>query len=128
MGGIQGDYDWINAGFERNSVFFYAMTSLRAKSVASLTGRIGYSWDRFLGHVKFGGAWERDELTLNFFNGFVATASDTRIGWTIGIGAECALHARARLARPYQPIPCPSLWSAPRQTWSCGCSALASFR
>jgi len=74
------------------------MTSLRAKSVASLTGRIGYSWDRFLGYVKFGGAWERDELTLNFFNGFVATASDTRIGWTIGIGAECALHARARLA------------------------------
>jgi len=98
VGGIQGDYDWINAGFERNSVFFYAMTSLRAKSVASLTGRIGYSWDRFLGYVKFGGAWERDELTLNFFNGFVATASDTRIGWTIGIGAECALHARARLA------------------------------
>jgi len=98
VGGIQGDYDWINAGFERNSVFFYAMTSLRAKSVASLTGRIGYSWDRFLGYVKFGGAWERDELTLNFFNGFVATASDTRIGWTIGIGAECALNARARLA------------------------------
>ena len=64
--------------------------ALRAKSVASLTGRIGYAWDRFLGYVKFGGAWERDELTLNFFNGFVATASDTRSGWTIGIGAEYA--------------------------------------
>jgi outer membrane immunogenic protein len=88
--GFQGDYDWINAGFERNSVFFAATTSLRAKSVASLTGRLGYSWDRFLGYVKFGGAWERDELTLNFFNGFIATASDTRSGWTIGIGAEYA--------------------------------------
>ena len=116
--GIQGDYDWINAGFERNSVFFDATTSLRAKSVASLTGRIGYAWDRFLGYVKFGGAWERDELTLNFFNGFVATASDTRSGWTIGIGAEYAftnwvtaraLHdqlplRRVRLLRLWQPL------------------------
>src|SRR4029453_18989763 len=47
--GIQGDYDWINAGWERDSVFFAATPSLRAKSVASLTGRVGYAWDRFLG-------------------------------------------------------------------------------
>jgi outer membrane immunogenic protein len=88
--GIQADYDWIDAGVERNSILFNATTSLEAKSVASLTGRIGYGWDRFLGYVRFGGAWERDELTFSFFNGFVATASDTRSGWTIGIGGEYA--------------------------------------
>ena len=47
--GIQGDYDWMDAGVDRNSVFFAnTTTSLRAKSVASLTGRIGYGWDRLL--------------------------------------------------------------------------------
>ena len=32
----------------------------RIRSLASVTGRIGYAWDRFLGYVKGGGAWERD--------------------------------------------------------------------
>jgi outer membrane immunogenic protein len=59
--------------------------------VASVTGRIGYAWDRFLGYVKGGGAWERDELTIDFFNtGVIGSRSDTRSGWTIGIGGEYA--------------------------------------
>ena len=64
-------------------------TGLRAKSVASVTGRIGYGWDRFLGYVKGGGAWERDELTFAF-TGVIDYVSDTRSGWTIGIGGEYA--------------------------------------
>ncbi len=32
----------------------------KVKSLASVTGRIGYAWDRFLGYVKGGDAWERD--------------------------------------------------------------------
>jgi hypothetical protein len=27
------------------------------KSLASVTGRVGYAWDRFLGYVKGGGAF-----------------------------------------------------------------------
>jgi outer membrane immunogenic protein len=39
--------------------------------------------------VKGGGAWERDEFS--FTNGVVVgTVSNTRSGWTIGIGAEYA--------------------------------------
>jgi outer membrane immunogenic protein len=88
--GIQGDYDWTNAGVERNSVFFAnTTTSLTAKSVASLTGRIGYGWDRFLLYAKGGVAWERDELTFTF-PAAIVTFSDTRNGWTIGIGGEYA--------------------------------------
>ena len=26
---------------------------------------VGYAWDRFLGYVKGGGAWERDEYTFS---------------------------------------------------------------
>jgi hypothetical protein len=33
-------------------------------SQVPVTGCIGYAWDRFLGYVKGGGAWERDELTI----------------------------------------------------------------
>jgi outer membrane immunogenic protein len=88
--GVQADYDWANAGFDRNSVFFAnTTTSFKVKSVASVTGRIGYAWDRFLGYVKGGVAWERDELSF-IFPAFVATFSDTRSGWTIGIGGEYA--------------------------------------
>ena len=35
------------------------------KSLASVTGRIGYAWDRFLGYVKGGGAWERDNYDFS---------------------------------------------------------------
>ena len=93
--GIQGDYDWANAGFSRDtSGFFFNNPStidFRVRSVASLTGRVGYAWDRFLGYVKGGGAWERDELTVDFFNtGVIASRSETRSGWTIGFGGEYA--------------------------------------
>jgi outer membrane immunogenic protein len=88
--GIQGDYDWANASADRTGVIFPNLTTTyRVKSVSSLTGRIGYGWDRFLGYVKGGVAWERDELTFSF-PGLAIGFSDTRNGWTIGIGGEYA--------------------------------------
>jgi outer membrane immunogenic protein len=90
--GIQGDYDWANAHFDGTGAFFGNFTnSFSVKSVASLTGRIGYAWGRFLPYVKGGGAWERDELAFNFFpSGVITTVNTTRSGWTIGIGGEYA--------------------------------------
>ena len=41
-----------------------ARTSSNVKGLSSVTGRVGYAWDRFLGYVKGGGAWEKDEYTL----------------------------------------------------------------
>ena len=54
-----------------------------------MTGRVGYAWDRFLGYVKGGGAWEKDEYTATVA-GIIATASQTRSGWTVGVGGEYA--------------------------------------
>src|SRR6266568_4493742 len=91
--GIQGDYDWTDAHQDRNSIFFGNFTdSFSVKSVASVTGRIGYAWDRFLGYVKGGGAWERDDYdrVLLGTNILVGSASETRGGWTIGVGGEYA--------------------------------------
>jgi len=70
--GIQGDYDWANADFNRDTTGFFfnhpSNVDFRVKSIASVTGRVGYAWDRFLGYVKGGAAWERDELTVYFLN------------------------------------------------------------
>jgi outer membrane immunogenic protein len=92
--GIQGDYDWSGSGGDGNNFFFdNRTTSFRTKNLASLTGRVGYAWwDRFLGYVKGGVAWERDDFTINFpTTGAIATLSgNTRTGWTVGVGGEYA--------------------------------------
>jgi outer membrane immunogenic protein len=91
--GIQGDYDWANADNSHGDPFG-GLTTLQSKtkSLASVTGRIGYAWDRFLGYVKGGGAWERDEYTwfVTAAPGVLTSASETRGGWTVGIGGEYA--------------------------------------
>jgi outer membrane immunogenic protein len=89
--GVQGDYAWTDAKGSHNDIAFPGFVDQsNIRSLASVTGRVGYAWDRFLGYVKGGGAWERDNYT--FFVGGVtfATASETRGGWTLGIGGEYA--------------------------------------
>src|SRR5450631_3915008 len=55
--GIQGDYDWTNASASSTDAVFLATTDqTKIKGLASVTGRVGYAWDRFLGYVKGGGA------------------------------------------------------------------------
>ena len=63
----------------------------KIKSLSSVTGRVGYAWDRFLGYVKGGGAWERDEYSITAPFGTFATGSETRSGWTVGLGGEYAI-------------------------------------
>jgi outer membrane immunogenic protein len=96
--GIAGDYEWAYAtgrsGDALNNAFFVTtgfIDQSRIRSLASVTGRIGYAWDRFLGYVKGGGAWERDEYSIFNPLGFeVGFAEETRSGWTVGIGGEYA--------------------------------------
>jgi outer membrane immunogenic protein len=108
--GIQGDYDGASAtSSNSNGTAFLALApvgivgisdSSKVDSLASVTGRVGYAWGRFLGYVKGGGAWVKNEYTVQAtFAGaaapFVGTAnlgtlSNTRGGWTIGVGGEYA--------------------------------------
>jgi outer membrane immunogenic protein len=89
--GIQGDYDWTNASATASDRLFLGVTDqVNIKSVASVTGRVGYAWDRFLFYVKGGGAWEADNYRGSNAAGFVSTASETRTGWTFGGGGEYA--------------------------------------
>ena len=90
--GIAGDYAWSEAESPPSnlSILFPGFTNhSKVNSLASVTGRIGYAWDRFLGYVKGGGAWENND---HFFTDGITTgtASLTRGGWTVGVGGEYA--------------------------------------
>jgi outer membrane immunogenic protein len=89
--GIQGDYDWsLATGNNTNSLFPLLTDRSNARSLASVTGRVGYASDRLLIYVKGGGAWENDDYSV-LVGGFpLANASETRTGWTLGIGGEYA--------------------------------------
>jgi outer membrane immunogenic protein len=93
--GIAADYAWANADGEHDRVFDFVGENARFRSevdsVASITARFGWAIDRFLVYVKGGFAWERDKFhvrLLEFADEW--EASDTRTGWTVGIGAEYA--------------------------------------
>jgi outer membrane immunogenic protein len=88
--GIQGDYDWVSAsGSSTDAVFAPAVDQSKIKALASVTGRAGYAMDRFLGYVKGGGAWVNDSYSVSSPLG-ANTASETRSGWTLGVGGEYA--------------------------------------
>jgi outer membrane immunogenic protein len=60
-------------------------------SLYSVTGQLGYAWDRLLVYAKGGWAGaEVDRSTLNANNGTSSAISQTASGWTIGGGAEWA--------------------------------------
>jgi outer membrane immunogenic protein len=90
--GIQGDYAWTNDEGSHDSAREIGVAyHSKVKSLASVTGRIGYAWDRLLGYVRGGAAWERDEYwATTIILGTAYTARETRPGWTIGIGGEYA--------------------------------------
>ena len=55
--GLVSDYDWTSAN-SNDTTFLVAGLSdqARIKSLASIAGRLGYTWDRLLGYIKAGGA------------------------------------------------------------------------
>jgi outer membrane immunogenic protein len=96
--GIQADYDWADASGTANDTGFLT-DRFRVRGLGSVTARIGYTpFQRFLAYVRGGVAWERDnyDTTINTPVRFgtvgttFSTASETRTGWTIGVGGEYA--------------------------------------
>jgi outer membrane immunogenic protein len=91
--GIQGDYAWTDATGSHIDVVDATRDQTRVRSLATVTLRAGYAWDRFLGYVKGGGAWESDRydrFDLVVPNLLVGSARETRGGWTVGVGGEYA--------------------------------------
>lgn len=66
--------------------------------------RVGYAWDHWLFYTKAGVAGSHNKYTLldigtftfspppfTSISALLATGADTRIGWTVGLGAEWAV-------------------------------------
>jgi len=81
------------------------MLSSRTDWLASVTGRVGYSWDHFLLYGKGGGAWASNHYvaqnlqtvngndcgTFPFFVACNPAGGTTRSGWVAGAGFEWSL-------------------------------------
>ena len=94
--GIQGDYGWTGAeGRYPSAQETGVVYDSDVKGLSSVTGRMGYAWNHFLGYVKGGIAWERVGCIASIIPAgteiTALTASVTRQGWTIGVGGEYAI-------------------------------------
>ncbi len=94
--GFAGEYGWTHAegthpSARETGVFYHS----EIEALASVTGRLGYAFDRVLLYVAGGGAWERvDYRASTTMIGTAYRASETRSGWTIGGGGEYAFTER----------------------------------
>lgn len=92
--GAQFDYGWSNlkgSGPDQIAAGFSERTNTNA--IMSLTGRLGVAWDRWLTFIRGGAAWAHDdhEIFVTATGAIAAARSETRSGWTVGIGGEYAL-------------------------------------
>jgi outer membrane immunogenic protein len=114
--GARGDFSWAHIEGQASDPFFAGKNNgpitLTAKTdaLASATGRLGYAWDRAMLYGLGGVAWAHDKYAVqglafwgagNSFN-FCGpsipssvpcnpTGTETRLGWTVGVGLEWAL-------------------------------------
>ena len=97
--GVEGDFNWASISGS-SSVINVGPPNLgdtyntRVSSYETVTGRIGYAWDRYLAYVNGGGAWGRVRHDYNAAgNGGAANTFSTtnnESGWTLGAGFEYA--------------------------------------
>ncbi len=109
--GFGGDYAWTSLNHVANDPFFAGknggppLLTSQTDQIATLTGRIGYAWNRVLFYGKGGAAYAHDNyiaqnflgLNNNFCNnaagqGCIAYGSTQRWGWTAGVGLEYAFY------------------------------------
>ena len=99
--GIAGDFAWSDIHGTVNDPFFNGKggtglpISTKTDRLASVTGRLGYAWDRVLFYGKGGGAWAHDKYsvvnaTCFIFSCGTLAGSTDRTGWTAGVGIEWA--------------------------------------
>jgi outer membrane immunogenic protein len=94
--GVEGEGTWANLNNNVSSCFqdVTQSCSTKATGFATVTGRLGLTWDRALFYAKGGAAWGHFKYenpdpvfgaSPNYF------ANESRSGWTVGAGIEQAL-------------------------------------
>ncbi len=103
--GVEGDFTWTSIGNTQTSSLLTAggvaipgtavSVSRDLNWLASVRGRLGYTWDRFMLYGTGGAAWADYDGTasVTLANGATAGGSfgNTRSGWVAGVGVEWAI-------------------------------------
>lgn len=103
--GIEADASWADINGSHFDITTPANAlGTKVDAVGSVTGRLGYAFDRALVYVKGGAAWVNEKHWIRDGTGFqFATANDlTRWGWTIGGGLEYAIDYNWSVKGEYQ--------------------------
>jgi outer membrane immunogenic protein len=91
--GIEADGSGSDIHGSRRDPFSNKSLDAKIDWIASVTGRLGYSWDHVLLYGKGGAAWVGDEFHSTDGGNFLYDSSQTRSGWTAGAGLEWAFAA-----------------------------------
>jgi outer membrane immunogenic protein len=84
--GLEGDIGW--AGISDSTACPVGVNcETKNNWLGTVRGRAGYAWDRIMPYVTGGIAFGDIDVTRTGFAG----ASDTNVGWTVGVGLEAAI-------------------------------------
>jgi outer membrane immunogenic protein len=103
--GVEGDINWFgqdarlggNFLYSTNNAPYFASVEDHKKWLATVRGRLGYAFDRYMIYATGGLAIMKVDYTQIFneppfvVGPAVASFSETKLGWTVGGGAEAAL-------------------------------------
>jgi outer membrane immunogenic protein len=88
--GIEADASWADiSGDSPNPLIPGDSVHARTDLLTDVTGRLGWTWNRWLVYAKGGVAWAHDNYDV-LTPGADFSASETRTGWTVGAGVEWA--------------------------------------
>jgi outer membrane immunogenic protein len=88
VAGIEGQYSWLDNNTDPLILGGGGVFSDKQKGLASVTGRIGYTWGPALLYVKGGYAYTDYETTLTNAAGVGLAVSTDKNGYTVGAGLE----------------------------------------
>lgn len=94
--GVEADFDWLPNTNNTNTATILGNTvSVTANNrwLTTVTGRLGYAFDRVLVYGKGGGAWvgaSNSAITVNGLGTSFISSNSNNMGWTAGLGVEWA--------------------------------------
>ena len=88
--GLEGTYSWTNLRQAQPSVLLpNRERSIGIDQIATVTGKLGYAWDRTMLYAKGGWAGVRvNARAINLLTGVFSEFTDWSNGWTVGVGLE----------------------------------------
>src|SRR4029077_12998576 len=94
VAGVEADFEWAGNHNNNSNAAAGVPVTNNNRWLTTLTGRLGYAWNRMLVYGKGGGAWvgASDPTITNVAMGTSTTpsTSNSNFGWTLGAGVEWA--------------------------------------